>query len=172
MNRAIAQTDKLTSRDLSRVIWQVNLKGRELTLVSRFDPASISPSIAQFEDYLRGVERFEANGIRLDWFQLTIVGTVELALGDRLFTSGRSDEAEIHWKAAVTRLRGLAEHGNYPAQTATARADLRTGEVQEARALAAGLKNSKYRHPTYADLVSELAHVAETGRSKATIGRN
>jgi tetratricopeptide (TPR) repeat protein len=172
LERAIAQTDKLTSRDLSRMIWQVNLKGRELTLVSRFGPTSTSPSIIQFENYLRGVGRFEASGMRLDWFQLTIVATVELAFGDCLFNSKRNKEAEIHWNAAIARLQDLAEHGSYPAQTATARAQLRSGHVEEARTLAANLKNSKYRHPTYADLVGELAHVTEAGRAKTMIGRN
>jgi tetratricopeptide (TPR) repeat protein len=172
LDRAIAQTRKLTTQHVPRIIWQVNLRGRELMLMNRLEPPSKAPSIAQFEEYVRAAQRLESSGKRLDWVQHTIVASVELALGDLLSHSGHSDAAASHWAASIARLQSHPGHTSYPARTTAARALLRTGQVQEARLLAADVKNSMYRHPTYADLVMEMAHVAETGRSKMTIGRN
>jgi hypothetical protein len=55
------------------------------------------------------------------------------------------------------------EQGSYPVLTLLGRAHQRLGEYREARALAARVQASKYRHPAYADLVNRLARVAGPG---------
>jgi hypothetical protein len=88
---------------------------------------------------------------------------VNLVLGDFLNRAGRRSAAEDHWRIAADRVQPLARAERLPAMALLARAQLRLGQREDARKLAARVEASNYRHPAYADLVSELAHAAGRG---------
>ena len=84
------------------------------------------------------------------------MAAVELLLGDLLERSGNTDSAAAHRRSAVSRLQAFATPGNHPVLTMLARLQLRLGQLEESNALAARLRESKYRHPAYAEFVNEL----------------
>lgn len=110
--------------------------------------------------YLSKVRDVNASGTRLNPVQSEIVATVELLSGDELARDGDLGSALNRWNAAEERLKVWALDSNYSTLTLLGRIDVRLHKFSEARMLAARIEASKYRHPTYASLVDELAHAA------------
>ncbi|MEP7182529.1 MAG: hypothetical protein ABI886_10100 [Betaproteobacteria bacterium] len=175
--RALAHADserlapsisRLLASDASAMNWHMNLRGRALSLRARIALAEgRQVAIDAIDGYLADVHGFESLGIQPNADETTIVASVEMTLGDLLDRSGKPEVAVRHWRAAAARVRPLAERDNYAAITLLARAQLRLGQPVEARSLAARVQTSRYRHPAYADLVSELAQVAGLAQSDA-----
>jgi len=170
---AMPQISRLIASDTSPMRWQTNLNARALALKAQLLlSAGQRPSASDLETYLATVGRFESQGARLTADQMDIVAAVELILGDLLVRNGQRDAAAAHWRAVAERLRPLAEHDNLPALALLARAELRLGNLAEARALAARVEASNYRHPAYADLVNELTQAAGPSQSNPKPGRS
>jgi tetratricopeptide (TPR) repeat protein len=152
----------LVSSDATRVGWQVNLVGALLAGKARIALAKQSPMPnAEMEAYLAKVRDLKANGTRLNPVQSEIVATVELLSGDELARNGHRDSAFDRWNAAEERLKVWAPgSNNYSMLTLLGRIEVRLHKLTEARSLAARVEASRYRHPTYASLVDELAHAA------------
>jgi hypothetical protein len=168
LDQAIAQMSRLIASDDSVVNWQVKLHGRGLALKTRFALADGRRLPAgELETYVATVGRIESLGKRLNADQSSVVAAVELALGDLLNRNGQGETAGRYWRTATERLHQQTENENYPALTLLARAQLRLGQLAEARASATRIQASKYRHPAYADLVNELSR--ETGLQSVQI---
>jgi tetratricopeptide (TPR) repeat protein len=160
LDRAVALLSRLIASDGSVMNWQIKY-GRGLALNARFALAEGRRlPTANIEAYLAKVGRFESQGKQLSADQVRVVADVGLALGDLLDDIGRREAAGAHWRAVVERLHPQAENQNHPVLTLLARAQLRLGQLAEARASAARVQASNYRHPAYADLVNELAQAA------------
>lgn len=161
VSRVMPQLATLLASDSTAVNWQIKLNGRALVLEARTAlPEKGAELVAELESYLRTVKRFEATGVPLAAEESGIAATAELALGDWLDRLGKRDSALAHWQAAAARLEPFARQDHRPAQTQLALARLRLGQIDAARALAAQVENSNYRHPAYADLVAALASAA------------
>ena len=106
--------------------------------------------------------RYFPSGKPLDAEQTRIASAAELALGDLLARDAQLEAARAHWRVAAERLQAPAAGGELPAMTLLAQARLRLGAAADARALAARIEGSTYRHPAYADLRQRLASVAGT----------
>ena len=162
--RAAAQVARLIASDATAMNWQVRLQGLSLGLAGRLALAQRTKFPQQeVENYLAGARHFEAQGKSLTPEQAQILAATELMLGDSFERDGRHDLALEHWRNTSTRLAPLVENGNLPAVAQMARAQLRLGKRDEARKLAQRVAASNYRHPAYADLVSELDHAAGRG---------
>ena len=173
IEHAMPQISKLIASDASAMDWQIRLNGRALALETEFALAEgRRPTTAELESYLATVHRVEAQGIALKAEETRAAATVELDLGNVLARDGRNDVAAEHWRAAAKRLQAIAEHDNFPVLTLLALVQLRLGQIGDARALAARVQASHYRHPAYADLANELTKVAGPGQSIAKQGRN
>ncbi len=163
LDRAMARMSPLIASEAPVMHWQIKY-GRGLALKARFALAGSGQLPApDLEAYLTTIKNLEAQGKRLSADQAGIVADVALTLGDVLNRSGQRAAAGKYWRAAIERLKPLAERENYPALTQLARAQLRLGLLAEAHASAARVHASKYRHPAYADLVNELAQAAGAG---------
>ncbi len=166
LSRAMARLSRLIASDASVANWQVSRQGRGLALAAQFalTEGRSNLSVTALEGYLNTVGHFESQGKRLNADQASTVAAVELTLGDLLARGGRREASGKHWRTAVERLRTQAENENYPVLTLLARLQSRLGQLGEARALAARVQASKFRHPAYADLVNELTRVAGRGQ--------
>ncbi|MBV9191199.1 MAG: hypothetical protein JOZ85_11990, partial [Betaproteobacteria bacterium] len=102
------------------------------------------------------VRRLASADSPLNADQSNVVAAAELLLGDLLRRDARNAAAAEHWRAAAQYLEPFAKAHNNSALTLFARAQLRLGNLEEAGALAAQLRASEYRHPSYADLINEL----------------
>ncbi len=163
LDRAMARMYRLIASDASVMNWQIKY-GRALALKARFAlTEGRRLPVADLETYLATVKNIESQGKQLSADQTGMVADVGLALGDLLDRGRRREAAGERWRVAVERLRPLAELENYPVLTLLARAQLRLGQLAEARALAARVQASDYRHPAHADLVKELAQAAGAG---------
>jgi tetratricopeptide (TPR) repeat protein len=168
-----AQVSRLIASDNSAIKWQIKLQGRVLELLARSGAKQGQGDVVkEIEKFLATVARLESSGKTLSLEQESIVAAVELALGDLLNEAGNTAAATGHWRAVLARLQARMGQGSYPVLTLLARAHQRLGENREARALAARVQASKYRHPAYAEVVNELARVAGRGPSSQTAGRN
>jgi hypothetical protein len=156
---------RLLASDATALNWQVSLDGLLVALEAQVDAADGRGSPGgHAQAYLARVRRIESSGVKLNRLQAEIVGRVELISGDALAREGREDAARERWSGAARRLQPLAANDNFPAITLLARARLRLGEEAEARALAARVEASKYRHPAHAGLANELARAGGAGR--------
>jgi serine/threonine-protein kinase len=157
--RAAADTARLLSTDSTRSKWNIALHGSLLLhSLALSDP---QPSQrADLDAFLATVKRAESGGKALDTEQSRIASAVELALGDLLARGAQLAAARTHWQAAAERLQAPAAGGELPAMTLLAQARLRLGAAADARALAARIEASTYRHPAYADLRRRLAPAA------------
>ena len=172
VSRVMPQLARLLASDSTAVNWQIKLNGRALVLEAQTAPPEKGAElVAELESYMRTVMRFEATGVPLAAEESGIAATAELALGDWLDRLGKRDSAVAHWQAAAARLESFARQGHRPAQTQLALARLRLGQIDAARALAAQVENSNYRHPAYADLVAALASAAGPKQAIATTRR-
>ena len=160
----LPKVSRLLASDNSAIKWQINLQGRMLELLARYRAMQGQGNVASnIERYLANVARLESSVKKLSLEQASIVAAVELALGDLLNEAGNVAAAKGYWRAVLARLQPRMEQGSYPVLTLLGRAHQRLGEYREARALAARVQASKYRHPAYADLVNRLARVAGPG---------
>ena len=158
LDHAMALLARLIAGDASVVNWQVKLHGRGLALKTRFALTEGRRLTAgDLEGYVATVGRLESQQKQLNADQTSVVATVELALGDLRDRNGQREAARRSWRDAAERLKSQAETQNYPVLTQLARAQLRLGQWAEARALAARIEASNYRHPAYAELVNELS---------------
>lgn len=158
LDRAIVQLSRLVASDASALNWQVRVRGHILALKIRFAlTEGRIPPAGELESYLESVRQLESQGKRLNPDQSGVVAAVALILGDLLDRSGQREAAERSWRAAAERVGPQAENENYPVLTLLARAQLRLGQLAEARASAARVQASNYRHPAYADLMNELS---------------
>jgi hypothetical protein len=123
------------------------------------------------DGYMQTVGGFESQGKRFDMGDMRLVANVELYGGDLLNRTGLANEAIMRWKDAAERLTPLSAKGDYSAITSLARVKLRLGQIDEARALAARVRESNYRHPAFADLMAELANKAGSRQLKPAPGR-
>lgn len=156
-DQAVSQISRLITSDASAVNWQIKMRGRGLQVKSRLLLADgLKPAGGELEKYLEAVRQAESKGTQLSAEQTAIVADVELLLGDVLKREKEPEDAARHWRAASARLRPLAQNENFAVLALLARAQLRLGQIAEARELAARIRASKYRHPVYADLVNEL----------------
>jgi tetratricopeptide (TPR) repeat protein len=171
--RASADVSRLLASDASNLHWQVNLEGLVLALKARLAVAErrAAPGEAM-EGYLAKVRGLEASGKKLSGLQSEIVATVAFLSGDFLYGSGRREAARIRWWEAAERLRPREATDEFPVLTLLARIRLRLGDLAEARALAARVEASKFRHPAYAGLVNELAQAAGAGHPDNPSRRN
>jgi len=157
---------RLVASDATRLNWQVGLDGILLALRAQLALADQrSPPDGEIEAYLSKVRGLETSGKELNRIHAEIVGGVELIAGDVLAGDGRYDAARDRWRAVAGRLQAQTAGDNYPVVTLVARAQLRLDDVAKARALAARVEASKYRHPAYAGLVNELAQAGGVGRT-------
>lgn len=170
VDQVIKDSRRLIASDASVMNWQVNLQGLALMLRTRIALAEGNDApIDELQGVIQTAQTFESTGKVLGPYRNEIVAGVELALGDALAHDDKRARAEDHWQAVVARLGPVAATANNPSLTLLARADLRLGKIQEAQALTARVQASNYRHPAYADLVSELrpgagpAHANNTG---------
>lgn len=163
LDQAMTEMSQLIASDASVMNWQIKY-GRGLALKARLALRERRQfPTADLETYLATVRSMEAQGKQLSADQVSVVADVGMALGDLFDHSSLREAASDHWRAAIERLRPLAKHENYPILTQLARAQLRLGQLAEARASAARVQASNYRHPAYADLVNELAQAAGAG---------
>ena len=157
VERASEDASRLIASDASMLNWQVNLNGLMLAQKARIALAERRglPN-DEIEAYLSKVRQVETSGKRFTSRQAELVAAIELISGDLLYRDEQRDTARGRWVAAVERLQPQSGGDDYPVLTLLARAQLRLGELAAARALAARVEASKYRHPAYADLVNEL----------------
>jgi serine/threonine protein kinase len=159
LERAAVETARLLAADATRNKWNITLAGS--LLLHRLAAAGPqAPLELEFETLLSTVRSAVADGKPLDADQARIAAAAELALGDLRARSTRPAAARELWQAAAQRLQAPAAGGELPAMTLLAQARLRLGAIEEARALAARLEASPYRHPAYADLRQRLAAAA------------
>lgn len=160
---------RLIASDASALNWQINLRGLALAQQAQIALADgREPPTGEIEALLAYVRGIEASGKVLSGAQAEIVASVEMISGDALETKGRRDAARDRWRSAVARLRSRSDSTDYSALTLLARAHLRLEELADARALAARIAASTYRHPAYAALVHELAQGAGPALSAST----
>ena len=159
--RAAADAQRLLASDGTRNKWNIALAGSLLlNRVALTEPSA--ESLLELERFDMTAQRAVADGKPLDAEQTHIVSAAELALGDLLLRNAQSVEARRYWLAAAERLQSLAASGELPAMTLLAQARLRLGSITDARALAARIDASPYRHPAYADLRQRLAAAGGT----------
>ena len=108
------------------------------------------------QTYLDEVRQIEARTQALGADQVLLVARAEVALGDLLVTTDRTD-AEARWRSAAGRLREAANHGDTAAMLWLAQALWRLGKDTDARTLERRLVQSGYRHPDLADLQARLS---------------
>lgn len=156
LDRAAADTARLLAADATRNKWSIALAGTLLLqrLAAAGPQAPLEP---EFEALLATVRSAVASGKPLDADQIRIAAAAELALGDLRARDARPAAARELWQAAAQRLQAPAASGELPAMTLLAQAQLRLGAIEPARALAARIEASPYRHPAYADLRQRLA---------------
>lgn len=157
-----AATTRLLAVDARRGKWTIALRGGQLLLGLALG-APGATARRDLEDYLAGVQGAETEGKVLDAEQTRIASAVQLALAE--LPGLARDDALAQRQAVVERLRGRAAAGELPALTLLARARWQLGAGDEARALAAQVERSGYRHPAYLDLRQRLAHA--TGAASA-----
>ncbi|MBL0727546.1 toll/interleukin-1 receptor domain-containing protein [Piscinibacter sp. HJYY11] len=90
------------------------------------------------------------------------IANVAVSLGS-LWKGFRPAEARAAWQRAELELMRYADLSDGAILTPLARATLELGDVQKARAMAARIEGSFYRHPAYADLAKQLAAVRGGG---------
>ena len=165
IERTALDVSRLVASDASLLNWQVNLGGHLLAQKAQLAQAeSRRPPGDEIEAYLSKVRALEASGKQLTRVQAEIVAGVELIAGDIMDREGRRDAAHERWDSAAKRLQPQATNGDLAALTLRARAAWRLGDLAQARAQAAQVEASKYRHPAYAGLVNELARAGRQGR--------
>ncbi|MBC7731117.1 MAG: hypothetical protein H7306_04355, partial [Bacteriovorax sp.] len=160
LDRATTDMARLLSTDATRSKWNIALAGSLLLhrLALGEPPARSQPEL---EAFLVTVENAASRGKALDAEQARIASAVELALGDLQARAAQVGSAATHWQAVATRLQASSAAGEWPAMTLFAHARLRLGATDEARALAARIEASPYRHPAYVDLRQQLAAAAK-----------
>jgi len=160
LDRATTDMARLLSTDATRSKWNIALAGSLLLhrLALGEPPARSQPEL---EAFLVTVENAASRGKALDAEQARIASAVELALGDLQARAEQVGSAATHWQAVATRLQASSAAGEWPAMTLFAHARLRLGATDEARALAARIEASPYRHPAYFDLRQQLAAAAK-----------
>lgn len=145
----------LLKRDKSETKWQIKLRGRELELEGQAAlRGEYSDSTSDIENFLENVKLLESRGKRISTDQSLIIASVEFTLGELLSRAGHRPEAIDRWRETEERVRPLASRENLPAIAILARVLQRLGRQSEVEALVAKLKNSTYRHPAFADLVT------------------
>ncbi len=158
---ASAGAARLVASDATHLDWQLNLVGALLAGKARIALAEQRPvPNAEMAAYLLKVHDLEMSGTRLNPVQTEIVAAVELLSGDELAQNGHQNFALDRWRAAEERLKVWALDSNYSMLTLLARVEVRLHKLSEARTLAARVQASRYRHPSYASLVNELAGAA------------
>ena len=171
LDRASRDVARLLAIDATLLNWHINLDGVLRLLAARLSGPGASQVVSgDLGRFLARVAGFEQGGKQLTPVQKLIVAEVEVALGDLLSGQGRSAPAREAWQSAADRLRPVAANENHPAMTLLAQALLRLGQRDEARAIAARIESSNYRHPAYAGLVKELAREAGPGRVRQAKG--
>ncbi|HEY9064709.1 MAG TPA: serine/threonine-protein kinase [Burkholderiaceae bacterium] len=159
--RAMDDVQRLLAADGTRNKWNIALSGNLLLnqLALTESPAALRPKL---ESFISAADQAAVAGKPLDNEQIRIVSAVEVALGDLLARDAQSEAARRQWQSAAERLQPLVARAQLPAMTLLAQARLRLGSITEARALAARLEASPYRHPAYADLRQRLAAAGGT----------
>ena len=159
LDRAATDMTRLLSTDATRSKWTIALAGSLLLhRLALGEPEG--PARQDLEAFLATVQGAVTSGRALDAEQARIASAVELALGDLQAQGPQAASARGHWQAVATRLRAPSAAGELPAMTLVAQAQLRLGATDAARALAARIEASPYRHPAYADLRQRLAAAA------------
>ena len=158
---------RLEASDASMLLWQVGIDGFVLALESQMAIGDRhDPSVELIDAFVEKVGRLEASNKKLGAHETEIVATLELTAGDFRARQGQYDAARARWTEAASRLQPRAASNAFSAVTLLARLRLRLGETAEARALAARVEASKFRHPAYSGLLKELSHVPPTNRPK------
>jgi eukaryotic-like serine/threonine-protein kinase len=152
------QVEKLLRLDTRKASWQIKLRGLHLLLQLRLgeSPPKHRRLIKAQNDYRQTVASYEAGGRALKPEYAKVVAENALHYGDLLAADGGEADGRVHWEAAATRLRPLAERGDHGAMALLASVQTRLGLDQEARALADKLQASAYRHPRYAALRTQI----------------
>jgi len=154
------------------MIWQINLDGLLLTRTTALTIADGGEAPAERLDaYLAKIRELEGSGHALTTAQAEIVAGVEVLSGEARLRAGRRDDARERFASAAARLAPQSAGSNYPVLTSLARARWRLDDQAEARALAARVEASQYRHPAYAELAVELHPGAGPGPAPSTTGR-
>ena len=159
LERAATDLARLLSTDAKRNKWNIALAGGMLLQRSAIADAR-APARAELEAFLSKVDGAVSRGETLDAEQTQTAAAIELALGDLLARDAMAAEAQARWRAAAARLQAPAAAGALPAMTLLAHSRLRLGATEDARALAARIDASSYRHPAHADLRQRLAAAA------------
>jgi hypothetical protein len=157
------RTEALGTVKPTPVTWQINLPGR--LLLAQY--AAGEASVAAMQHYVDSALGTEDSRRTLNAFQQEIVGTVQLRLGDALARAGRDSEARMHWTAAATRLRGLADATNFPSLAVLALCQARLHAVADAQRTAQRIAASAFRGPEYAEVIAAIAHGAQEAPSIA-----
>lgn len=156
LKRAEADNARMLESPQVRTSWRLAQQGQALRLRLAFGEPWPGQRAA-LDAYMALVRQAEAQGLLLDTDLSLLAATAELAWGDALLNENGSAAARAPWQSAVDRLRAAADSGNAAATTLLAQAMSRLGKDTEARALAARVANSAYRHPDLADLQRRLA---------------
>ena len=143
----------LLATDAKQMKWQGSLRGRLLWLRAQIErsEAQVRALSAEMTSYLADMQARIQAGTRVNKDQRLILARVELSLGE-LLASSEFTQAQLHWQAAVERLRADVTKADAPALAVTALAHFRLNEIEEARRLAEKLEASSYRHPDYRKL--------------------
>ncbi len=172
LDQASRGTARLLASDATALNWHVNLDGALQLLAARLAAPDARRSMADdLARYLARVAAFERGGKQLTAVQKLIVAEVEVVMGELLSGLGRTDAAREAWQSAADRLRPVAANENLSAMTLLAQALLRLGRRDEARAIAARIESTNYRHPAYAVVVDELAREAGPGHQHQARGK-
>jgi len=170
--RVSADATRLMGSDASMMIWQINLEGLLLARTTSLIIADGGDAPAERLDaYLTKVHALEGSGHALTTAQAEIVAAVEVLSGEARLRAGRRDAARERFSSAAARLAPQSAGSNYPVLTSLARARWRLDDRAEARALAARVEASQYRHPAYAELAVELHPGTGPGPAQPTTGR-
>jgi tetratricopeptide (TPR) repeat protein len=149
---------RLVASDPTKLLWQVILDGRIVAAGASLALAEHRPVPgAELEAYLARIRRLEASGTQFSGVQSEVVAGVELLDGDNLLQQGQRQLALARWADAEGRLKAQSSTNNYHVLTLLGRVEVRLDKLPEARALAAHIDASEYRHLDYTALVHELA---------------
>ncbi|MEK8032114.1 serine/threonine-protein kinase [Ideonella sp. DXS29W] len=156
LDRAEADNVRLLANARVRTTWRLAQQGQALRLrwMAGDPPDALRPAL---DAYLGVLRQAEAQGVLLDTDLSLLAATAELAWGDALQADNGAAAARAPWQSAADRLRSAASGGHPAAATLRAHALWRLGQHTEARALAARVAGSAYRHPELADLQRRLA---------------
>ena len=162
--RVLAQAEASAAQasgiDPGHVEWHLRTRGALLALRLRLlddVPAPASADAQALQGLVVQVDRLAHQGRALQGLALLAALDLGLALGDLQARAGQADAAQQQWQAVLRRALPAAQQGFPPAMQQLAQAQLRLGQVAQARTWTERLLATTYRHPDVASLQQQLA---------------